>query len=687
MALAVAVDIGGTFTDLVAFDGATGRTLYGKSLTTPRDLGQGILDALGKAGVSLAETATIKHGTTVVINTVLEETGAKVGLVTTAGFRDVLEIGRGNRPEPFNFHFRRLPPLAPRHRRFEVDERMGPNGAPIRAPKREDLKRVAAALEREGVEAVAICFLHSYANPEHERQAAAALAASGIGYLSVASELSREWREYERTSTAVLNAYVGPRVDRYLSRLEGALADEGFRGRLFVMESNGGVMSVATARRRPIYLVESGPVAGVTGATAVAAQAGWRNVVAFDMGGTTAKASIVEELTPKVEPLYYVGGYERGYPVQAPVVDIVEVGAGGGSIAWLDTVGNLNVGPRSAGAEPGPVCYGLGGIEPTITDANLILRRLDPERFLGGELRLDADGARRAIAERVAGPLGEEVERMAAGIVRIANVIMAGAVRRVTVERGRDPRDFVLVASGGAGPLHAAAIAREVGIRRVVVPPSPGHFSALGMLLADLRHDFTQSYAARLESAALDEVEERLAALEREGQELARADIPDLEDVALSRSAEMRYAGQEHTVRVTLPEWLGVTTDREAVAGEFRRTYAERYGYSDPHGAIEIVTLRVTVEGRAPKPALGGPAGAGLGEPEIEWREVYFDEAGGFARCPVVLRERLPLGWSMAGPAILEEYASTTVAPPGSKVRTLAGGLLEIDLGGDGDAN
>jgi N-methylhydantoinase A len=682
VAWAIAVDIGGTFTDLVAYDEADGRTVYGKSPTTPGDLSLGILNALEKAGVRLRDAATIKHGTTIVINTVLEGTGARVGLLTTRGFRDVLEIGRGNRPEPFNLAFRRRPPLVPRRLRLEATERVVPGGAVLQPLDMGDLERAAEVFAREGVEAVAIAFLHAYANPAHEQQAAAFLAARGFSFVSLSSDLSREWREYERTSTAVLNAYVMPRVGRYLGRLEAALAEHGFGGRLFMMESNGGVMSVATARRRPIYLVESGPVAGVTGATVVAAAAGLQNVVAFDMGGTTAKASVVEDLSPRIEPLYYVGGYERGYPVQAPVVDIVEVGAGGGSIAWLDGVGNLNVGPRSAGAEPGPVCYGAGGVEPTVTDANLVLGRLSPRRFLGGEMALDEAAARRAIAERVAGPLGHDVLHIAAGIVRIANVVMAGAVRRVTIERGRDPRDFALVAFGGAGPLHAVAIAREVGIPLVVVPPSPGHFSALGMLLADLRHDYAQSYVAPLDGADLGAISRAFADMEASGRALARAEIPGLGEVATTRWADMRYVGQEHTVKVAWPGDLANPGVCEAIAARFRQTYATRYGYADPHGAIEIVALRVSVEGRSPKPTLDRPYGAPAPAAEPAERQVYFEEAGGLVRCPVYWRERLPEGWSARGPVLIEEYASTTLVHPACAVRVGRGGRLEITVGG-----
>src|SRR4051794_15134790 len=436
MTLIVAVDIGGTFTDLVAYDRAGQQLAFAKSPTTPRDLSQGILQVLQKAGVDPAACEYFKHGTTVVINALLERKGARTALIATRGFRDVAELGRGNRPEPFNLFYRRDPPLAPRPLRHEVAERMDAQGQPVTPLDTAALETLADQLVVDGVEAIAVCFLHAYRNPAHEQAAGQLLRERTGCFVSLSHELSREWREYERTTTTVANAYVGPLVNQYVERLEASLAAQGFRGRLLLMESNGGVMSAHTGRDKPILLTESGPVAGCVGAMELGRRLGQRNVVAFDMGGTTAKCALVQDGRLSLESTYYVGGYEHGFPVQAPVVDILEVGAGGGSIAWVDEFGALQVGPRSAGAEPGPVCLGRGGTEPTIVDAHLLLGHLAADRFLGGEIPLDRAAAWAAVASRLAAPLGSEPLHIAAGIVQIANVVMASAIRKMTLERG-----------------------------------------------------------------------------------------------------------------------------------------------------------------------------------------------------------------------------------------------------------
>jgi N-methylhydantoinase A len=476
MRLRLATDIGGTFTDLVGFDEQTGALTIGKASTTPDDLPQGVLDAVAAAGVSLEDVAEFVHGTTVVINALTERSGARTALVTTHGFRDVLEIGRGNRPDMYNLVSRKPPPFVPRRHRFEVRERVDRHGVVLLPLELDDLETVVATCRRDGVEAIAVCLLHSYAHPAHEQDVRDALV-SALPQIpvTISSEITREWREYERSSTAVLNSYVQPTVDRYLGGLERRLAESGLRARLQVVQSSGGTTSLQAARRTPIRLVESGPAAGVIGAARLGERLDEPNVLYLDIGGTTAKCSLIEDGEPKTTTEYRIEWRPdyAGYPIMVPVVDIVEIGAGGGSIAWVDDGGSVRVGPRSAGAEPGPACYGRGGESPTVTDAKLAAGVLDPEYFLGGRLRLHPELAENAL--RLLGDgLGLAPAELANGIIRLVNANMISALKLVSVRRGHDPRDFVLVAAGGGGAMHAAALGAELQVKRVVVPPHSG---------------------------------------------------------------------------------------------------------------------------------------------------------------------------------------------------------------------
>jgi len=474
-----AVDIGGTFTDFLGYDSATGRLLSSKSPTTPARLEQGIRECLEKAGVSVNAIDAFVHGSTVAINTVLERKGARTALIVTKGTRDVYKIGRGNRPDAYDIWFKRPEPLVPRHLTFEVEERLLATGevhTPLNVPQAETIAR---QVNDSGVEAVAVCFLHSWNNPAHESRMAQLL--NSKTYRSISHEILREYGEYERISTTVLNSYIGPRVSAYLEGLERMLHEEGFAGSLWIMQSNGGVMSPPVARRLPVAMLESGPVGGFIAAARTGASLGYTNVIGFDMGGTTAKANLARDGEPQMSHGYHIGGYAFGQPMMLPVVDTVEVGSGGGSIARVDHTGQLKVGPVSAGADPGPACYGKGGTEATATDANLLLGRLDPAQFLGGEIPLDVGAAREAIRRSVAQPLGLSETEAARAIVKIAVMNMSLAVRQVSVERGYDPRDFVMIAFGGAGPLHAAEVARSLHIPLVVVPNFPAQFSAAGM--------------------------------------------------------------------------------------------------------------------------------------------------------------------------------------------------------------
>ncbi len=509
----VAVDIGGTFTDIVAFDEASGSVWAAKASTTPGNFADGVIDAIHAAGIDPKTAAAFVHGTTVVINAITQRRGVKTALVTTAGFRDVLEIGRGNRPDMYNLKYHKPVPLVPRRLRFEVRERVGADGAVWTPLETADLEAVAVACQSEGVDAIAVCFLHAYAHPEHEAAAAAFLRERLPGVLVTASsEITREWREFERSSTAVLNAYVQPILDGYLADLERRLRAEGLTAPLFAMLSNGGTATFAAARETPIALVESGPVAGVTGAAMIGQTIADPNLIALDIGGTTAKCSLIENGEVKITTDYRLEASPRspGYPVKTPVVDIVEIGAGGGSIAWFDAGGALRVGPLSAGADPGPACYGRGGVKPTVTDALLITGVLDPDYFLGGRLRVDVDLARQSYAD-IADRLGVSVEDAAVGVIQVANEQTIDALKLISVRRGYDPRDFTLVAFGGGGPTHAAALLAELGVRRIVVPPFPGTFSAWGMLLTEPRVDRIRTRVLPLETTSDDEIDRLFA--------------------------------------------------------------------------------------------------------------------------------------------------------------------------------
>ena len=701
MALTVAVDIGGTFTDLLAYDDAAGRLFSAKSSTTPGDFATAIEDCLTKASVPPRTIDTFVHGSTVAINTVIERTGATTALVVTRGTRDVYAIGRGNRPDAYNIWFARPRPLVPRHLTFEVDERIGADGS-VRAPfDTAQAADVVARVKESGVEAVAVCFLHSWNNPAHEQRMGEMLrAALPNAYVTLSHEILREYGEYERTSTTVLNAYIGPRVSTYLDGLDRRLRAAGFAGELLIMQSNGGVMAPAIARQLPAATLESGPVGGFIAAARTGTRLGYRNVIAFDMGGTTAKTNLVRDGEPKMAHGYHIGGYATGLPMTLPVVDTVEVGAGGGSIAHVDGVGGLRVGPESAGAAPGPACYGRGGIDPTVTDANVVLGRIDPDAFLGGEMRLSVDAALAAI-RRVAEPLGVSEIAAALAVVDIAVLTMSLAVRQVSVERGYDPRDFALVAFGGAGPLHAAAVARALHIPAIVVPAYPGQFSAGGMLMADLRHDYVRTYYQPLERSdftALGSIAGELADAARTRVRGERVDdaarsTPLTAGLELRHSLEMRYAGQDFSMPVPVDGARLASVERDELARAFNALHQRTFGYHDPAQPLEIVNIRLTAVVRRPawiNTARGEPV-----EPRALVRRPFEQPQGRerttrhvwFAAdepldCPVYHREHLAPRARIDGPAIVQEYASTTLVGPGDRLDVMPTGELLITVGG-----
>jgi N-methylhydantoinase A len=685
MSVRVAVDIGGTFTDATLIDEETGAVSIAKVLTTPADPSEGFMRAVDRAladgGVTAAQVGFVVHATTVATNAIIEGKIARGGFVTTEGFRDLLEIARQVRPSLYDTQFEKVTPLVPRDRAVTVAERLGPAGEVLRPLEDDSVRTAAAILRGANVETVAVCLLHAYVNAEHEQRVGAILAEELPSVpVSLSAEVAPEFREYLRASTTVINAVIRPVVERYLERIERRLADAGVQAKLLVMQSNGGVFSSEVARTRPVFMVESGPAAGVIASAYLGETLDRPDILSFDMGGTTAKVGLIQGGQPTVTKDYNVGGRSgagiggmslSGYPVRTPVVDLVEIGAGGGSIAWVDSGGLLRVGPQSAGADPGPVCYGRGGAEPTVTDANVVLGRLNPGYFLGGEISLDVEGARRAIEERCGEPLGLDLTQAANGIVEIANAAMVNALHLISVQRGYDPRDFVLVAFGGAGPVHANALARDAEMPVLLIPRSPGIFSATGLLTTDLKRDAAVTVMRRLDDLDDDEVESTFVELERAGRVELEQEGFARDAMSFVRNIDLRYVGQ--SFELTVPAGRGLL---ERFHAEHDRTY----GFSAPEELVEVVSLRLTSVGTISKPPPRTLGADGTAEPK-EHRPVYFAESAGYVDCPIYDRYALPAGATFAGPAIAEEFDSTTVVHPGYAVFVDEAGNLLIERG------
>ncbi|MGF6903581.1 hydantoinase/oxoprolinase family protein [Paraburkholderia sp. GAS348] len=678
----IAADVGGTFTDVTTFDVQTGELRLGKALSVNEKIVDGINAGVKKAGSSFDEASLFLHGATVAINTILERSGAKAALVTTRGFRDVYEIGRINRPDAYNLFFKKHVPLIPRSASFEIAERVGADGEVLEPLDRDSLEQVARALERAGVDSIAIAFINAYRNPEHEIAAKEFFAQRFPGmFISASHELSREYREFERTSTVAANAYVGPRVQKYLDEIDIQLRKEGFDGRFLIVQSTGGLFDLPQARKECIRMLESGPAAGVIGGRALCEQIGIEDAVTFDMGGTTAKSGVIVGGEALVSNQVMIGGYAQGLPAQIPMIDIQEVGTGGGSIARLTATKALRVGPQSAGSNPGPACYGLGGVEPTVTDANLALGRLSADRFLGGDMKLDTSLAKAALDRFVGEPLGLSTEMVADGIIRIAATSMANVVKRVTTERGLDVRDFPMIAIGGAGPLHASLVARELRIAKVIIPNAPSHFSAYGMLVADLRRDFVQTMFTRLAELDFSAVVGLHEAMERQG-------VADIEQAAgqtiemlFTRSADMRYVGQEHAVTVEVPLAAYEHQDMAMFKSCFDAEHLKRYGFSSPEQDAEIVSIRSSVAGLMPKPTVQAcESRNGDALRESTFQDVYFD-GHGYVNTPVYQRVLLAQGDRIEGPALIEEAATTTVLFPGDVANVDGWGNIIINVG------
>jgi N-methylhydantoinase A len=667
--LRIGVDVGGTFTDLAMVDDATGRIAFHKVPSTPADpslaIETGVRELLAQNAGAAADVAFLGHGTTVATNMVIERRGARTGMVTTRGFRDVIEIARQTRPHLYNYAIQRPAPLVPRRRRLEIAERLAADGTVLVPLDEAAVTQAAETLRQAGVEAVAICFLHAWRDPRHERAAKAILARLlPDAYLSVSSEVLPEFREFDRFSTTVLNGFVGPRMARYLDRLLGRVQGLGINAEPYTVHSNGGLMSVATAAHAPVRTCLSGPAAGVIGAAMVGVQAGFRNIVTFDAGGTSTDVCVIADGAATSSSARDVAGH----PVKVPSIGIDVIGAGGGSIAFIDSGGALKVGPRSAGAEPGPAAYRRGGTEPTLTDANIVLGRLDQVALLRGAMPIDAAAARHAVMEGVARPLGLTLEQAALGIIRVAVANMGRAIRGVTTERGFAPEKFALFAFGGAGPLHATEVAAECSIPTVIIPREPGTMCARGILLADIALDFVRSEIRPLDDAAWARAAELFDAMAREADAwLSREAVPPARR-ATRRAVELRYDGQNFEVRVPLGDALPT---RAAVLEQFAQEHARTNGYAIPDRGVELVNCRLTALGHVPQGAPEPPPDGGTVEAaRIATRRAFLDPRLGWQDTPVFAREKLPVGGTLAGPAVIDEMSATTLVFP-NQVATL----------------
>ncbi|MGI9336097.1 MAG: hydantoinase/oxoprolinase family protein [Gammaproteobacteria bacterium] len=674
----LATDVGGTFTDLVYLDESTGDIETAKVLTTPADPADGVMDVIWQAPVDPGSIAFFIHGGTTVINAITERKGARTALLTTAGFRDVLEIGRGNRPDLYNLQFRSPESFVPRHLRFEVRERLDAGGQIIQALDLDDVDAAARACQEWNVEAVAIAFLHAYREPVHERAAAERLRASLPAVAVTAShEVTREWREYERTNTAVLNAYVQPVMSGYLSRLEVRARQAGIECELNAMQSNVGSTSFNQAKTHPITLVESGPAGGVSGAAYLGRRCGAPDIIYLDVGGTTAKCSLIQGGVARLDSEYRLGRTRLwpGYPVKVPVVDIVEVGAGGGSIARLDDTGLIRVGPQSAGADPGPACYGRGGELPTVTDAKLITGVLDPRTFGGGLFELDPDRAREAM-DRIAGPLGRGIEETAFAVIRIAEADMVNALKLITVQRGHDSRDFTLLACGGGGPMHAGALAREVGVKEILVPRYAGIFSAWGMLATPPRRDLARTTLARLDELSRADIRGVFESMAKEVEAYFGAESRSGKALTLATKLAMRYQGQEHSV-VTDVDLASQHT--EDILDAFHAAHERAFTFRLTGSPVELVTYLLSGELEAPLPPIAPPdcTATTIDTATSRQRQVWFDESGPRS-ATVHERDRLAPGSTLHGPAVIEENTTTTLVLPGQALRVDEWGALRI---------
>lgn len=660
----VSADIGGTFTDIVV-EPSDGPVFVGKVATTPANPASGVINGIKDLVPDLSDVDFFVHGTTVGLNAFLERKGERVLLIATSGLGDAYTIARGNRHTLYELRYKKPQQLVPRRDVHEVRGRLAWDGAVIEPLNHADFAPIIEKVRSEGINAVAICLVHAYAYPEHELEAREILAEALPNIsISLSHEVAREWREYERASSAVMNAYVAPVVQRYLSSLQDELREMSMDATVHVMQSSGGVTTADSARRNPVFTLLSGPVGGTIAGTALSANTDRPNLLCVDMGGTSFDLSLVingkANATLETEL--------EGLPLLMSIVDIQTIGTGGGSIAWMEN-GAVRVGPQSAGSIPGPACYGRGGTVPTVTDANLFLGRLGSKSLLGGDMVLDDAAAQRAI-ESLAPQAGLEPVAFAEGILAISNAAMADAMRTITVSQGVDPREFILVAFGGAGPMAAAALAKELDIQEVLIPRFPGTFSAWGMLQTDLRHDFTQSFFRAAAAVAIEDLNSAYLGLESEGHAtIAREGIPD-NNISFQRSADMRYTGQEYTINVPIPG----ETDIATTINDFHGAHERRYGHSSPGAPVEFVNLRVAAFGALTKYSQPNAYASEEGNPAVGKREVIFD--GVQHTTPILARDKFPAAFKVPGPAIIEEQSATTVVPPDWEVEVDSQGSI-----------
>jgi N-methylhydantoinase A len=675
----LATDIGGTFTDLVYFDEESGDLKIAKSLTTPKDLTQGVIDTVEQGRISGREVGFFVHGGTTVINAITERKGVKTALITTAGFRDVLEIARGNRPDLYNLRFIKETAFVPRALRFEVRERVDAKGRVLQPLRLEDVDAIIESCRRKGVEAIAVVFLHSYVAPAHEIACTDYLKKNLPGIPVTAShQMTREWREYERANTAVLNAYVQPIIQEYFARLEQRLSDLDFNCPFFAMQSNGGTTSFHWAKEHPITLIESGPAAGVNGAAIVGKLCSEPNIIYLDIGGTTAKCSTLQNGRIGITTEYKLEWTRtnHGYPVRAPVVDIVEIGAGGGSIAWFDPAGSLNVGPVSAGADPGPACYGRGGTQPTVTDSKLVTGVINPNYFAVGQFALDVAKAEAAL-KPVADRLRTTIEDAAVSIIRVVDANMINALKRISIQRGHDPREFALVIGGGGGPMHAALLGRELGVKEVIIPLHPGLFSAWGMIATEPRRDFVRTSLSLADTTTMEQISSLFAELNAEAESYFRHDGGmSADEIAMSYSCDMRYLGQEHSVKLTVDL---ATATLESLLSDFHEAHERTYTFRLEDTPVEFVTYRLEARAKVRRPEIRklDPAGRSAEQALKGKRMVNFGDYGKHEAL-VFERTRLPPQFIASGPLIVEEATSTTMVLPDQQLRVDDYGFLRI---------
>jgi len=677
-AMRFAVDVGGTFTDLISWDLRSGEVRSNKTLTMIEP-SQGVLDVIRKEKLPLRDVNLFVHGTTLGINAVLEKKGASTGLITTKGFRDVIEIARMDRPDMYNILYQKPPALVPRHLRLEVDERMNARGGVLRPLERAGAADAIHWFRRHKVQAVAVCLLHSYANPAHEEEIGEIFARQAPEiYVTLSHRILREYSEYERTMSAVMNSYIQPKVQGYLDHLQENLQKEGFSQRFLLLRSSGGAMSFTEARESPIFTLMSGPAGGVLGASRLSAATGLANLITADGGGTSFDVSLIVKGQPRIVSETRI----EGYKLLLPIMDIRSIGAGGGSMASIDAGGALQVGPESAGSNPGPICYGRGGKQPTVTDAALCMGLLDPKYFLGGEMQLNYESASAAINSKIAEPLGLDLRRASSGILAIVETKMAGAIREITVEKGFDPRDFALLAFGGSGPFFACNLARKCEIGKVVIPVAPANFSAMGMLLSDLVHHYSRTMILDLKDPTADQIDSIFRELESLGRGALDSDGIPAERREFHRSLDMRYCGQGgHSVTVALPTGTFTAEQQQGLEAWFHQMHASTYGHRTEE-PVQIVHFRLQAVGRVEKPEFR-PIRSGdenASHAIKQRRDVYWRELDRIVPFPVYDRAKLLAGNSLAGPAIVEEATATSVLGPADKLTVGAYGDLIIEI-------